>query len=194
MKFQETPLPGCYLIELTPIGDERGYFMRTFCEQEFLNRGLNPHLSQASISCSREKGTLRGLHFQAGPAMEDKLVSCIAGAVFDVMVDLRLGSPTFGKWFGAEISESNHRQLYASKGFAHGFQALTSNVRLAYHIAQPFDAERSGGVRWNDPDLKIDWPLLPTNLSSRDQELPLLWNMDRTSLVNYEPLVTAPAA
>lgn len=185
MKFHETTLPGCHLIELQQVGDERGYFARTFCAQEFAAHGLNPQLAQASISYNRDKGTLRGMHFQRHPAMEDKLVRCIKGAIFDVMVDLRPGSQTYAKWFGIELTEANNLQLYGAAGFAHGFQTLTDDTIVAYHIAQFYEADKTAGVRWDDPRIGVEWPLEPISQSPRDLALPLLEAIDPITLMPF---------
>ncbi|MDE2623751.1 MAG: dTDP-4-dehydrorhamnose 3,5-epimerase [Betaproteobacteria bacterium] len=182
MKFHKTAIPDVVLIETQPIGDARGHFVRTFCAREMAAHGINPVLAQASQSYNAERGTLRGLHFQKHPGMEDKLVRCIGGAIFDVMVDLRPGSPTFGRWTGAKLSASNGMQLYAPRGFAHGFQALTDDVTVGYHIAQFYEPQLAGGVRFDDPDIGIAWPLPPTNISQRDLELPPLSALDRKFL------------
>ena len=174
MKFMETTISGCTPIEIQPIGDNRGYFARTFCAEEFERQGLNPVSAQCSISYSATRGTTRGLHFQRGAAMEDKLVRCLKGKIFDVMVDLRLGSPSFGKWFGQILSEDNNLQLHSVKGFAHGFQTLTDDCIVSYHIAQNYDPELSAGVLWNDPEIGISWPLDPTEQSARDIHFPKL--------------------
>ena len=188
MKFHKTMIPEVVLIETQQVGDARGHFVRTFCAREMAAYGINPALAQASQSYNAEKGTLRGLHFQSHPAMEDKLVRCIRGAIFDVMVDLRPGSPTFGRWVGAELGESNGLQLYAPKGFAHGFQALTSDVTVGYHIAQFYEPQRAAGVRFDDPEIGVAWPLPPANLSPRDLALPLLSALERTLLTPYSEL------
>ncbi|MEL7252646.1 MAG: dTDP-4-dehydrorhamnose 3,5-epimerase [Pseudomonadota bacterium] len=186
MEFHATGLPGCWRIELTKLGDTRGYFARTYCRETFIAHGLNPDINQSSISFSAKRGTLRGLHFQAAPVMEDKLVRCLQGRIFDVMVDLRIGSPTFGKWYGAELDAEKGTQLYGPQGFAHGFQALTEDVVVAYNIGQAYVAEKSSGVRWHDPEIRVDWPLTPTDLSPRDEGLPLLSDLDRTQLIPFE--------
>lgn len=185
MRFEETGLPGCYVVELAPIHDDRGFFARTFCARTFAEFGLNPDLAQASISHNRYRGTLRGLHYQGVPAMEDKLVRCTAGAIFDVAVDLRKGSPTFGKWFGTELSAANGRQLYIPRGFAHGFQTLQPGSDVAYHIAQFYEPELSFGVVWDDPAISVRWPLAPQAQSPRDLALPRLEDVDRNSLMSY---------
>jgi len=185
MEIVETDLEGCRLVKMHPIGDERGYFARTFCAREFASHGLNPDLAQASISYNRDKGTLRGLHFQKHPAMEDKLVRCVRGAIFDVMVDIRPGSPTYGQWYGTELSESNNLQLYGAAGFAHGFQTLSKDTIVAYHIAQFYEADKTAGVRWNDPQIAIKWPLAPVNQSPRDLALPLLEEIAPAALLAF---------
>jgi dTDP-4-dehydrorhamnose 3,5-epimerase len=185
MEFLETKLAGCSLIRTKPMGDSRGYFVRTFCAREFAQYGIQPYLAQASCSFSAVRGTLRGLHFQKAPAMEDKLVRCIKGAIFDVMVDIRPGSPTFGNWVGYELTDSNHQQLHSVRGFAHGFQTLTDECLVAYHIAQFYDPERASGIRWNDPDIGVVWPLSPTEQSRRDLQLPALRELDLDLLTPY---------
>lgn len=189
MKFTSTGIIGCFLIELELLGDDRGYFARTFCAREFAEHGLNSGLAQASISYSRERGTLRGLHFQQYPAMEDKLVRCLKGAIFDVMVDIRPGSPTYGKWFAAELSEANNMQLFGAAGLAHGFQTLTDDVVLSYHIAQFYESDKAAGIRWDDPDIGIDWPLPPVNQSPRDLILPSLADVDPGVLQSFRVTV-----
>jgi dTDP-4-dehydrorhamnose 3,5-epimerase len=182
MKYYETNLPGCFEIELEKHGDSRGFFARVFCAEEFAANGLNPVIAQASFSFNAKKHTLRGLHFQCVPQMEDKLVRCIRGAIFDVMVDLRPGSPTYGRWYGVELNEDNGRQLYSCKGFAHGFQTLTDDCVVSYHIAQPYEGSSAAGVRWDDPDVGIAWPSAPAEQSPRDLALPFLKDIDPASL------------
>lgn len=186
MEFLPTGLDGCSLIRMKPVGDARGFFVRTFCAREFEEAGLNPFLAQASYSFNARKGTLRGLHFQAHPAMEDKLVRCVRGAILDVMVDIRPGSPTFGKHFACELSQDNHLQLYSGRGFAHGFQALTDDCMVAYQIAQFYEADKSAGIRWNDPQIAIEWPLAPADQSPRDLQLPFLADVDPEMLIGFD--------
>jgi dTDP-4-dehydrorhamnose 3,5-epimerase len=186
MKFNSTPLSGCYEIEMTPIGDDRGYFMRTFCANEFRDAGLPAHFVQSSISYNQERGTTRALHFQAHPSMEDRLVRCLAGSIFDVAVDMRVGSPTFGQWHGATLTAENNLQLFIPKGFAHGFQTLTDNSVVSYQMAQFFDPALVQGVLWNDPQIGIEWPLDPINQSPRDLTLPLLCDVDHALLLPFE--------
>jgi dTDP-4-dehydrorhamnose 3,5-epimerase len=185
MKFHATDLPGVTLIETEPVGDERGHFVRVFCARELAANGIEPALAQASQSFNAEKGTLRGLHFQAHPAMEDKLVRCLRGAIFDVMVDLRPGSPTFGRWIGFELTEANNLQLHAPKGFAHGFQTLAPDTIVSYHISAFYEPGRSAGVRFDDPQIGVRWPLPPVGLSARDLALPLLADIDASLLLPY---------
>lgn len=185
MNFTETSLSGCFVIDAEPITDDRGFFARTFCARTFQERGLNPALAQASRSYNRQAGTLRGLHFQSHPAMEDKLVRCERGAVFDVAVDLRPGSPTFGGWVGQALTADNGRQLYIPKGFAHGFQTLEPDTVVYYHIAQAFVPGLTAGVAWDDPDIAVPWPLPPVGQSPRDLELPKLADVDRSLLTPF---------
>jgi dTDP-4-dehydrorhamnose 3,5-epimerase len=183
MEFIETALSGCHLIRMTPAGDERGYFVRTFCAREFAQYGLNPNIAQASYSYNKKRGTLRGLHFQSAPQMEDKLVRCVRGAIFDVMVDIRPGSPTFGKWVGYELTESNGLQIHSIRGFAHGFQTLTDDCVVAYNISEFYDADTATGIRWNDPDIRVAWPLSPSDQSLRDLTLPNLIDISKDNLM-----------
>lgn len=175
MKFAPTPLSGAWLIDIEPIADERGFFSRTVCVDQFDQFGLNARFVQQSVSSNLRAGTLRGLHFQAEPHGEDKLVRVTAGAIFDVIVDLRPDSATFGKWFAAELSAANHRQLYIPRGFAHGFQTLADNTEILYQMTAPFHPDAPRGVRWDDPDIGITWPACDTRvISSSDKALPLL--------------------
>lgn len=174
MQFSATTLPGVWLIEPERREDERGFLARTFCEQEFAARGLNTRWPQCNLTLTRRRGMIRGLHFQADPRPEIKLVRCVAGAVFDVVVDVRRGSPTFGSWEGFELSADNARALYVPAGFAHGFQCLTDNCQLYYHMSEFYVPELARGVRWNDPQVGIRWPLAEVELSARDRNLPLL--------------------
>lgn len=185
MRILDTPLPGLKLVEPSPIGDARGYFVRVFDAEAFAAHGLNPALAQASLSYNRDPGTLRGLHYQAHPGMEDKLVRCARGAVFDVAVDIRPGSPTFGRWYGAELSAADNRQLYIPAGFAHGFQALTADAVVAYHISVAYVPGLTAGLRHDDPAVGVAWPLPPRHLSDRDRALPCLADLDRAGLMPF---------
>ena len=172
MKFAETPLRGAYLVDIEPVEDERGFFARTWCEREFRERGLNPSLKQAALSFNHKRGTLRGMHFQTGECQESKLIRCVAGAVFDVIIDLRKGSSTFTRHFAVELSPGDHRMLYVPEGFAHGFQTLTDGAEMFYQISQFYSPEHAGGVRWNDPTFAIEWPEPVRAISARDRSFP----------------------
>lgn len=174
MRFVPTSLPGVWLIELERREDERGFLARTFCEQEFAAHGLNLRWPQCNLTLTRRRGMIRGLHFQADPKPEIKLVRCVAGAVFDVVVDVRRDSPTFGRWAGFELSAENLRALYVPAGFAHGFQCLVDNCQLYYHMSEFYVPELARGLRWNDPQVGIRWPIPNPQLSERDRQLPFL--------------------
>jgi dTDP-4-dehydrorhamnose 3,5-epimerase len=169
LKFLPTLLAGAYLIELGLLEDERGFFARSFCQNEFRAHGLNPVVAQCNVSFNRKRGTLRGLHYQAEPLAEAKLVRCTRGAIWDVIVDLRKGSPTVRKSYSAELTAENRRALYVPVGFAHGFQTLEDDTEVLYQMSEFYHAESTRGVRWNDPALGIQWPLPNPVLSSRDQ-------------------------
>ncbi len=178
MKFAPTPLAGACVIDIEPKADARGFFARAFCRAEFSAHGLNPALDQCSISFNHARGTLRGMHYQAPPHEEDKLVRCTAGAIYDAIVDIRAGSPTRGKWFGVELSAANRRQLFIPKGFAHGFLTLSNDAEVFYQISVPFQPEGARGIRWDDPAIGIAWPFAPAVISPRDAALPLLMDAD----------------
>ena len=174
MKFLTTSLPGVWLIELELREDERGFLTRTYCQREFTGKGLNTHWPQCNLTLTRKRGMLRGLHYQADPKPETKLIRCTAGAVWDVLLDVRPDSPTFGKWESFELTARNHRQLYVPGGFAHGLQCLTDDCEMFYHMSDSYLPELARGVRWNDPALNIPWPLPNPIVSERDQNLPTL--------------------
>jgi dTDP-4-dehydrorhamnose 3,5-epimerase len=174
VKFQESPLAGAYTIEMDRLEDERGSFARSYCAEEFAARGLAAAMPQSSVSFNGRRGTLRGLHYQAEPHAEDKLVRCTAGAIYDVIVDLRPGSPTLRRWFGVELSAANHRSLFVPKGMAHGFLTLREDTEVLYMISVPYAAGFERGVRWNDPAIGISWPTAPSLVSARDSAYPLL--------------------
>jgi len=157
------------VVELEAVADERGFFARTWCAEEFRLRGLNSNLAQCSLSSNAQRGTLRGMHYQSEPHAEAKLVGCCAGAVYDVVLDLRPESPTYLRWFGAELTASNHKMLYVPAGCAHGFQTLVDASEVFYQISQAYRAESARGVRWNDPRFGIEWPLRDPILSPRDR-------------------------
>ena len=167
--FQQTPLAGVYCIEPRPIHDARGYFERLFCQQDFQAIGLARPIVQMNHSLTMQQGVIRGLHFQSPPCAEAKIVRCLRGAIFDVAVDIRAGSPTFLQWHGEILSSENGRMLYLPEGCAHGFQTLDEQVELLYlHTAQ-YAPQHEGGLHWADPKLGIHWPLEPTDISERDQ-------------------------
>jgi dTDP-4-dehydrorhamnose 3,5-epimerase len=173
--FLDTEVDGCYVVEVERLQDERGFFARTFCAEEFTGRGLNPCVAQCSVSYNGPAGVLRGLHYQAAPHEEAKLVRCTRGRLFDVAADLRAASPTFATWTATELSEDNHRALYVPEGCAHGFLTLEPGSEVVYQISTPFRPELSRGVRWDDPLLAIAWPAVPSmTISARDRALPLL--------------------
>ena len=167
-------LAGAYRIRLDPHRDERGHFVRTFCTETFGRHGLETSFSQRSLSFNKRTGTLRGLHFQEGSAMETKIVRCARGAVFDVMVDLRQDSSTYGRWYGEELTPGNLVMLYIPRGFAHGFQTLVDGTEIAYEITPAYDPTLARGVRFDDSTLAIPWPLTNPIISERDASLPAL--------------------
>jgi dTDP-4-dehydrorhamnose 3,5-epimerase len=174
MQFLPLPLEGAFLIEPEPFADERGIFARTFCAREFAARGLAVNFVQCSTSFTHLRGTVRGLHYQRAPAVETKLVRCTAGAIHDVIVDLRPESPTFRQSAAVELTAASRRSLYVPPMFAHGFQSLTDGAEVFYQISEYYAPEQAAGLRFDDPILGISWPLAVTVLSARDQQWPLL--------------------
>jgi dTDP-4-dehydrorhamnose 3,5-epimerase len=173
MIFKETKLPGAFVIEVERLVDDRGFFGRSFCRHEFVRHGLNPDVAQCNVSFNRDSGTLRGMHFQAAPHAEEKLVRCTRGGLYDVIMDLRRESPTFKQWIGAELTEDNGRMIYIPAGFAHGFQTLTDHTEIFYQIFAFYHPESARGVRWNDPAFGIQWPAGDrVILSERDRNWP----------------------
>ena len=172
MKLIDLPMKGAYLIDLEKREDERGFFARLYCKDEFEQHSLESNFVQANNSFSKHKGTLRGLHYQLSPMQETKLVRCIKGSFYDVIVDLRHDSSTFGQSYGAELSEKNRRMMYVPKGFAHGFLTLTDDSEVVYLVSQNYSKDLERGVRWNDPTFSIDWPFTPLIISERDQNHP----------------------
>jgi dTDP-4-dehydrorhamnose 3,5-epimerase len=172
MIFHETPLAGAWVLEPERIEDERGFFARTYCRRDFEERGLDPAIAQCSISFNHRRGTLRGLHFQAAPHEEVKLVRVTNGKIWDVIVDLRPQSPTFRRYFSIVLSSRNGRQLYIPKGMAHGFQTLSKAAEVSYQISEFYTPESARGYRWNDPTFAIPWPELITVVSDKDRSLP----------------------
>jgi len=168
--FHETTLKGAFVIEPERKEDERGFFARTWCAEEFASHGLNPRLVQCSISYNKTKGTLRGMHYQVAPYEEAKLVRCTRGAIFDVIIDLRPGSATYTKHFTVVLSESNRLMLYIPEGMAHGYQTIEDDTEVCYQMSQVFHQESARGVRWDDPCFGIRWPSDSRTISLRDQE------------------------
>jgi dTDP-4-dehydrorhamnose 3,5-epimerase len=174
MIFTELPLSGAYLIEMQLHTDERGFLARSYCAEVFTERGLGPELRQCSVSYNARKGTLRGMHYQSAPHEEHKLVRCTAGAMFDVIVDIRASSPTYRRWYGTELTAENRRSVFVPPGCAHGFVTLTDDTEVYYMISVAHAPEFSRGVRWNDPAFGIEWALPPAVISARDACYPLL--------------------
>ena len=174
MIFAECELSGAFLVDIEPRTDERGFFARSYCAEEFAQRGLGPELRQCSVSFNACRGTLRGMHYQAAPHEEHKLVRCTAGAIFDVIVDLRPASATYRRWFGVELTARNRRAMFIPPGFAHGFMSLADDSELYYMISVAHAPESSRGIRWNDPAVAIQWPQPPAVISARDAAFPLL--------------------
>jgi dTDP-4-dehydrorhamnose 3,5-epimerase len=168
MKFIKTPLEGAYIIELDKREDERGFFARAFCINEFDAHDLDRNIVQINNSLSRNKGTLRGMHYQLSPKAETKIVRCIKGALYDVIIDLRSDSPTFGKWFGAELTEENRCMMFVPKGFAHGFITLQDDTEAFYMVSEFYSPEHERGIRYNDPFFDIKWPINPVIISDKD--------------------------
>jgi dTDP-4-dehydrorhamnose 3,5-epimerase len=168
------PLEGAFTVEIEPIEDERGFFARSFCKEEFRAHGLDPVVAQCNVSLNRLRGTLRGLHYQDKPYEEAKLVRCTLGAVWDVIVDIRENSATSHRWYAVELTAENHRALYVPRGFAHGFQTLVDESEVLYQMSEFYHPESSRGLRWDDPAFGISWPLPDPILSPRDRAYPLL--------------------
>jgi dTDP-4-dehydrorhamnose 3,5-epimerase len=172
MKFMETKLKGAFLITPEIIEDERGFFARVFCQNEFRDHGLHPNFVQCNVSYNGTIGTLRGMHYQENPHSEVKLVRCTAGAIYDVIIDLRPDSSTFMQWFAAELSESNRHMLYVPKGFAHGYQTLQQQSEVFYQVSAFYNQASERGVRWNDPAFGLEWPIPVSKLSKKDATFP----------------------
>jgi dTDP-4-dehydrorhamnose 3,5-epimerase len=172
MIFTNTAIDGLWVVEAERLEDGRGFFARTWDAEEFAERGLNPELAQCSISYNRARGTLRGMHYQATPYEEAKLVRCTAGAIFDVALDLRPDSSTFREWFGTELSAANRRALYIPEGCAHGFVTLDDACEVHYQISQAYTPDAAAGVRWDDPAFAISWPEDVVVINERDRSYP----------------------
>ena len=172
MIFKETKLPGAFVIDLEMHADNRGFFARTFCRNELAAHGLVDDVAQANMSLSKTRGTLRGMHFQKAPHEETKLVRCTRGALYDVIIDLRSDSPTFKQWVGIELSADNYRMLFVPRNFAHGFITLTDNTEANYMVSQFYAPGSELGIRWNDPQFGIQWPVDVRVISEKDASWP----------------------
>ena len=169
MKFFETEFKGCYIIELEKLEDERGFFTRVWDERIFHNKKLNSKLVQISFSFNNKKGTIRGMHFQEKPFEETKIVRCIKGKIFDVIIDLRSNSKTYKKWISIELNSSDLKMIYIPEGFAHGFQTLEDNTEVIYQMSNWFSPEHAKGIRWDDQEFNIKWPINEHVISKKDQ-------------------------
>ncbi|MCA9217712.1 MAG: dTDP-4-dehydrorhamnose 3,5-epimerase [Planctomycetales bacterium] len=169
MKFTETPLPGAYVVELEPFHDDRGFFARGWCQNEFEAAGLKSTIRQANISSNKLAGTMRGMHYQAPPHGETKLVRCVRGALYDVIIDVREGSKTFGQWFGIELTAENDKMLYIPEQFAHGFITLVDNTEVTYLVTEFYTPGSERGIRYDDPAFNIEWPLEVRVISDKDK-------------------------
>lgn len=172
MNFTETTLEGAFIVDLKRIEDERGFFARGWCREEFTAHGLNPGMVQLNVGFSRKEGTLRGMHYQTAPAEEAKLARCTRGAIYDVIIDLRRGSPTHRRWIGVELTADNRRMLYAPEGFAHGYQALTDDAEMYYQTTHLYAPASATGVRFDDPAFGITWPRPVSVISTQDRGWP----------------------
>lgn len=173
MIFQKTKIEGVYIIEPELKVDSRGYYTRIFCKKELEKNNLFFDVVQINRSVTKKKGTIRGLHIQGEPKLEAKIMQCLKGAIFDVVIDLRKNSPTFGQWIGQELSEENNKMLFVPKGFAHGFQTLTDNCLVQYPVSEFYAPEFEKGISWNDPFFNINWPIKQPILSEKDKNWPL---------------------
>lgn len=183
MNITETKLKGVYLIEPKVFGDERGWFMESYSKREFEKAGIFAEFLQDNHSFSKDKGTLRGLHYQLNPYSQAKMLRCTRGEIFDVAVDVRRGSPNYAKWVGVNLSEKNHKAIFIPRGFLHGFITLTDNVEVEYKADNFYEKSAEGGVLWNDAEINIEWPIRPNILSEKDKNaLPLNAHTD----LNFE--------
>ncbi len=172
MKFNSTDIDGLYYVDIDRLKDERGFFGRAFCLQEFEEIGLDSKVCQANISYNRKAGTLRGMHYQKSPYQESKLIRCIRGSIYDVVIDLRKNSPTYCHSFGIELNDENRTALFVPKDFAHGFVTLTDDTEVIYMVSQSYMPNAEEGIRWDDPFFDIDWPITPSLVSSKDAQWP----------------------
>jgi len=170
MRFTETPLQGAFVVEIEPFSDERGIFARSFCANEFAEAGLVSQFVQSNLSVNGKAATLRGMHYQNPPHSEVKLVRCVRGSMFDVVVDLRPESASYRQWFGVTLSGENHKALYVPEGFAHGFLTLEADTEANYMVSAFYTPNAEGGLRWDDPVIGIDWPMQPQVISSKDAQ------------------------
>lgn len=174
MIFKKTKIEGLYIIEPELKLDERGYFTRTFCKEELAKEGLDFDVAQANHSLTKEKGAIRGMHFQKDPKAEAKIVQCLKGKIYDVAIDLRNSSKTYGQWVAEELTEDNKKMFFIPKGFAHGFQCLTDNCLVQYLMSEFYSKEHASGARWNDQFFNIEWPVKNPVLSEKDKNWPLI--------------------
>jgi dTDP-4-dehydrorhamnose 3,5-epimerase len=174
MVFTETKLKGAFLINLKRFEDERGFFARTFCQKEFKEHGLNTQIVQANISYNKKRGTFRGMHMQLAPNEESKLIKCTSGAIYDVIIDMRISSDTYKQWIGVELTAENHQLLYVPEGFAHGFITLKNDTEVTYQMNQFYAPESEKGFRWNDPGFGIVWPIQPLVIAEKDKKFSLI--------------------
>jgi len=172
MLFKKTSLKDSYIIELELMEDKRGFFARSFCQREFEKHGLNPSIVQCNVSYNKRKGTLRGMHYQVAPYKESKLISCIRGSMYDVIIDLRNDSPTYCKWMSVHLSANSYGLLYVPEGCAHGFQTLEDDTIVFYQMSEFYHPECSRGIGWNDPFFQIKWPIRDIIVSPRDDNYP----------------------
>ncbi|MDB4441919.1 dTDP-4-dehydrorhamnose 3,5-epimerase [bacterium] len=172
MIFTETNLKGAYIIEIEKVRDHRGFFARTWCQNEFKDYGLTTHLSQANVSYNKKMGTLRGMHYQLSPHEETKLVRCTRGSISDVIIDLRPASPTYTQWISVELSAENYKILYVPENFAHGFQTIEDNTEVSYQVSQFYTPDSERGICWDDPAFSIDWPIEVQVISDKDKSWP----------------------
>lgn len=172
MNFSATPIQGAFTIEAEPISDNRGYFARTYCQEEFTKHGLIIPFVQCNLSHNHKRGTIRGMHYQSAPFEEAKVVSCTQGSIYDVIIDMRPSSASYLKWFSVELNETNTKMIYIPEGCAHGFQTLEDGVQVYYQMSSMFEPSASKGIRWNDPFFNIEWPLKCEVISDKDLSYP----------------------
>lgn len=189
MIFTETKLAGAYIVDVEPREDDRGFFARTFCQDEFAEHGLKTMIAQANMSFNHRAGTLRGMHFQFPPAAETKFIRCPSGALYDVIIDLRPESRTFGEHIGVELTQDNHRALYVPERFGHGFITLVDRTVASYQVGEFYTPGMEGGLRYDDPAFGIEWPLAPVVLSDKDGEWPSF--ADLKSEIDVRMVLTA---